>query len=310
MTISALKDLSNIVINHDSFETGLKTLNQLYLLRSEGFDKSIGVSILGESGLGKTTLLKAWLNKGTPYRTEEKLISPIVFVTVPPNPTGTSLCSAILHGLKDPYASNRDPEHKKRLRVIQLVKKCNVSAIILDEIQHFANRWGSVKSHDAADSFKVIMDETQIMMVLSGLEYGSSLFRENEQLTRRFTHNIVFKRFDWTNDPSRLQLRGFLKALQNKLTHFSTIDLSSPEIAFRFFLASGGITSRIVALLEKGAMHAIFENRNEINLNDYAIAYQSISAYESLSYNPFEAPIDPNNVGNLIQNSLKIGIVA
>lgn len=308
MDISALNDLSNVVVRHQSFNHHLEVLNQQFHLRQQGYKQSQGIALLGESGLGKTTLLNTFMKAHPILQTDEGTYSDIIFVTVPPNPTGTSLCSAILEGLRDPFSHNRDTESKKRSRVIRLIKDCNVSVIILDEIQHFSNRWGQHMRHDATDSFKVIMDETKIMMVLSGLQYGSALFKENEQFSRRFTHNLNFERFKWNDAHARSQFRGFLTAIQKDMPHFPTVELSAPETAFRFYVASGGLASLVKSIIEKAAMNAYSQGKQEISLEDYAVAFEGISAiYQGM--NPFTVAIDEKSKEKLLLQASAVGVV-
>lgn len=311
MHIDAVIKFGETVVAHHEFKKGLGKLNNLLSLRMQGFKKSQGVALLGESGLGKTTLLKTFMKNQPHFETTEGSQRPMVLVTVPPKPTGSSLSSAILEGLGDPLAYSRDNEASKRNRVIHLIKKCGVEVMILDEIQHLSSRWGEVNRHDAADSFKVIMDATNIMMVLSGLEYGDALFRQNEQFRRRFTTNIRLSRFAWRDEDSRKQFRGFLNALKLQIDQYvSTIDLSSSEVAFRFYLASGGMTSRVVAILEKALSEVLLQNSTEMGLLEFAEAYSDLSAAEPDSNNPFTADFRNDNKDSLIDHAANIGLVS
>ena len=308
MDKSVVNRIRNIIVNHEAFNKGITTLHNCYKLKTGGYSGHLGVSIFGESGVGKSTLIRKFVAAHQGTRTSTQTYSPIIVVTVPPKPSGTSLCSAILNGLNDPFASNRDTEDKKRGRAIHLIKKCETSVIILDEMQHFTNRWNNKVAHDAADSLKSIVDETNVMMVIAGLEYGKSLFVQNEQLRRRFTYNITLPRFDWNNVASRKQFRGILKFLRNEIAPFQVIDLSAPEISYRMYLASGGITSYLMTLLEHAALMAYTAGNHEIGLEQLEKAYDSIQGLTSNMSNPFSQKLPSSQFELLNRQVESIGI--
>lgn len=307
-TLNLIKDL---VIEHNSFGEALKVLEKCYKRKVQGYKEHIGVSILGEAGLGKTTLVKKFRSRHISEYTDTQTYKPIVLVTVPPKPTGTSLCTAILDGLGDGLKSLRESERIKRSRVVHLLKACETKVMVLDEVQHFTNKWNSKVSFEAADSLKIIIDETNIMIVVVGLNYGNSLLIQNEQLKRRFTHNISLSRFDWNQEESRRQFRGLLKAIQSLISPFKTVELSDPEIAFKFFIASGGITGYLMSIIEEAALLADEDCRDEISMNDFSEAFNLISHnFENpkMDFNPFNHTQHKHQMEILYQQSLVIGV--
>lgn len=308
MDSSVINSIRNIVVDHEEFHRGREILEHCYQLKQHGFEGCLGIAILGESGVGKTTLIRKFSENHLGSSTETQTYSPIIVVTVPPKPSGNSLCSAILKGLSDPFAYNRDTEDKKRSRVIHLIRECGTTVIILDEMQHFTNRWNNKVAHDAADSLKSIMDETNVMMVIVGLEYGKSLFVQNEQLRRRFSYNITLPRFNWNNESSRKQFKGMLRVVQKSIVSFQIIDLSSPETSFRMYLASGGLASYVMTLLEQAALIAYVKNRFEIGVDELARAYDAIQVSYPKKANPFILTISPAQTEQLYQQYELIGL--
>lgn len=225
MDISALNQLKNATVFHEEFSKGLTLIKRQYDIRLKGYESSQGVAIFGESGTGKSRLLETFQNA---YPSKElKTVSerPIIYCKVPTNPTGSSICSAILKGLGDKFSHSKANEDEKRNRITNLIKECNVSVMIVDEIQHLSHRWGEVRNDDAANAIKLIGDDTNIMIVLSGLEFGSALLKHRE-LARRFSTNIFLNRFSWNDENSRKQFKAYLNSLQKKITDIDLIDLN------------------------------------------------------------------------------------
>lgn len=303
---------NEIVVNHQAFSDGLETLNYYFNLKKDGYESPIGIAVLGESGMGKTTLIKKFMEQHPVIESDTQTYSAIALVTMPTRPKGSSLCNAILEGLGDRVTSNRDDIHSKVKRIVYLLNKCHTHVLILDEMQHFVNRWNGRDAHDAGDTLKLILDYSNVMLVSSGLEYGASLFRQNEQLLRRFSRTIQLQRFEWDDDESRMQFKAMLKAIQSSMNpHFKTIDLHTNEMAFRLYIASGGITGYVKELISEAAMRSHYRGDREVGLKDYSQAYETAQfalTLQGSSSNPFKQEINPSNLSGLLRQSKMVGV--
>jgi DNA transposition AAA+ family ATPase len=307
-----IKSIDDIVVNHKVFSQGLETLHRYYDLKESGYDKSIGIAIIGESGMGKTTLIETFMQAHPKIITETQDFCPITLVSIPTRPKGGSLCDAILEGLGDPVKSSSGDVREKITRIVNLLKVCKTSVLILDEMQHFVNRWNGRDAHDAGDTLKEILKRSNVMLVCCGLEYGVSLFKQNEQLLRRFSRSIKFDRFDWNIQESRSQFRAMLKAIQTAMSSdFKVISLSSNEMAFRLFVASGGIIGYVKELIKEAALNAHLEDSAEINMQHFAEAFKTVEFAvdrDGTLENPFIERINPSNLASLISGSKSIGV--
>ena len=92
--------------------------------------------IVGESGSGKTTIISYF--SGLHPRADHKwgVEVPVLIAKVPARPTVKSLAETLLYQLGDPLWS-RGNTVKKSIRLRELLKRCYVRLLALDEFQHF-----------------------------------------------------------------------------------------------------------------------------------------------------------------------------
>lgn len=312
MMNNILNVIDKIVVNHEAFLDGMNNLNYYFKLKKDGCEQPIGIALIGESGMGKTTLIKKFIEQHAIIESDTQTYTPIALVRMPTRPKGNSLCNAILEGLGDKVSSSRVDIHQKVTRIAYLLNKCQTVALVLDEMQHFVNRWNGRDAHDAGDTLKLILDLSNVMLVCSGLEYGASLFKQNEQLMRRFSRAIKLSRFDWDDAASRTQFKAMLKAIQVAMEpYFKTVDLYSNEMAFRLYVASGGITGYAKAIIVEAAQRVYYRNQTEISLKDYAEAYSVMEfalTFQGSKSNPFTQEVNISNLASMLRESKMIGV--
>ena len=106
----------------------------------------------------------------------------------------------------------------------------------------------SVISARLADWLKVLIDETRSTLVVAGLPSCRVVINENEQLARRFMASIQLPRFSWTDPRQRGEFISILEEYHNQIAKdFNLPTLYSEEMAFRFFLATGGLIGYLLS---------------------------------------------------------------
>ena len=288
--------LGNIIITHPTFMEAIDRYTQAISSIGRLHNTSVGFALTGDSGTGKTTLAKYLLSLYPGKRDEEGLIRPVVYCSVPPKPTLKGLASALFSALNDPFDSlpnkrGRDAEHVLTERSIKLIIECQVKAIIFDESQHLARNPESDGTYAATDWLKTLMERTQVVIILLGLNSTSLLFEQNEQLERRFKSTIKLSRFNWMQEETRSQFLGILQAFQANLPQFDFMELTAEETSFRFYMATGGLIAYLAQILEQAMLDAIQDNRKTIKLKHFEVAFDKtmhVSDF-NIAVNPFSA---------------------
>lgn len=159
----------------------------LRLFRETGLPSHL--LVLGESGVGKSSLCR-WIAENHPRRTlPERDIIPALVVAVPPTGTIGGIAGTMLAALGDPTPNVGTTGHRTA-RIITLCRQCRVELILFDEAQHVHDRGQSKAHYMVADWFKHIIDEINVPTVLLGLPRLEMLLQVNEQLRRRFPRRV------------------------------------------------------------------------------------------------------------------------
>lgn len=300
--------IEGMLVPHDAFINATKYLDQGFDV-AETIRDSIGLFIIGESRTGKTRLLEDFRAAHSAYRTQEGLIVPVLHVEVPSKPTVKGLVSEILSVLGDPLA-DKGTEQQITRRLLKYLKRCKTRVLILDEIQNFVDKSAgfSVIFH-MSDWLKSLLNQAKIVIVIAGLPYGDAVFGKNEQLRGRFTNFIHLPRFDWKDNDLRNQFLGLLDGFTELLRQqFHTVDLGSDEMAYRMYLASGGLTGYVFNIIRLAAWNVIDEERTSITIEDLDIGYQRfVSRMDQFPISPFSKKFNLTD-GNALEMASRVGL--
>lgn len=283
--LNDIKDLRatvrQIMVCHAWVENAVRRVENCYAGALDGGDPR-GLAIIGESGTGKSRILKHTYNKYAPSRDSEGRNVPVLLASVPPKPTVKGLAEHLLEEIGDPQFGSGS-EQVKTARLKKLMRAAGTRLLMLDEFQHFVDQGSRRVQHHVADWMKVIIDGTGVSPIVAGLPYCTDVFETNSQLKRRFQAPAWLPRFDWRNQDHRIEFRRILVTIQEQLRPLSMPDLSTDEMGFRMYCATGGLVGRLANLLTEVVTTAVDRNRRKITLADLDQAYR---------YASFDVPMD------------------
>lgn len=216
------------------------------------------IMLLGESGVGKSTLLKRFRDQHPPIEHDEYTEVPVLYVEVPAVCSIKKLANTMLLALGSQYW-NKGNEIELTLQLRCLLQGCKVRMIILDEVNHLVERGGVKTHHNIADWIKRLSDEMRLPFVLAGIPRAQRLLNTNDQLRSRFREVIVIQPFSVETDMAAKHFCGVLKTFGGLLKGISSIQLSHPDIAHNFIFATGGRLREIRKLLVR-AVELAFED--------------------------------------------------
>ena len=197
------------------------------------------IVLLGESGVGKSTLLTRYVEKHPRIVHEELTEVPVLFAELDQSPTPKRMVGTLLEALGDPKW-DVGKEDKLTARLVFLIKRCRVRLVILDEANHLVDRGGEKTLHNSGDWIK-----------LAGLPRTKRLFATNDQVRGRFREIISIDQFSVANKSAEHEFRSTLNVFKGYLRELPTIDLSGVAITRQFAFATDGRLREIQNLLAR-----------------------------------------------------------
>lgn len=203
--------------------------------------------LLGVSGLGKSTLAKAYAAEHPHVWEADSRVMRVVYFKVPPNPTQKSVFSGLAEAFGGPSSGNANDLLR---RVVKYANKCRCVILFVDEAHHFLDR-GQARSHaQAADYWKVFHDEFPGVIVFVGAPRFRSMLRANTQWANRAGEEILLRPMSY--DDYERDLLGFINlAIQGTpLAPHLTFFQNSDTLA-RVQYATDGVPVHIVTLIDR-----------------------------------------------------------
>lgn len=281
-------------VPHRRYRNTMFRIAELHLRRRK-HGMGGGLLIMAPSGAGKSTMVKSYCDAFPRQYLGESTYIPVLLVTVPSSPTSRSLAGAILEalGYKKQHGGSA-PE--KTAIIIELMRKCGVEMVILDEAQHLFYPPTVVAYRDLTDWLKNFLEQSKVCLVACGLPAAEIVVNSNEQLRRRFSERMLVTPFSLNDEEDFQEFRGILKAFEAKLPLPVETALYEANLARRFHCGSYGLLDYVVKTLEGAVLSATSEGKGMIDLASLANGFRERvwrDAPERL--NPFfpESPLRP-----------------
>ena len=257
------------------------------LQRNCAEDEPENIFLLGESGVGKSRILKKFRNDFPPVHHEEYTEIPVLYVTVPSNGNARALASAMLLELGSPFW-NKGTIKQLTQQLLTLLKACRVRIILLDEVNHLVDKGGIKTHHYTADWLKELIDKAELPMVMAGIPRASRLLSTNDQLRSRFREVISIKPFSIETAEGVTEFRQVLKTFSQMVTGVEMVDITKGNLPQRILFATHGYLRDIRRLLVR-AVEIAFKNKSlKIKITTLADAFRQVIYAEAPDdRNPF-----------------------
>lgn len=246
------------------------------------------LALLGDTGVGKTKLLKRFVQDHPRVISENGTTVPVFYVEVPAKCTIKSIAGHMLRLLGSPFADKGD-EPERTFQLVTLLKNCGVKLIILDEVNHLTDR-GSRKTHyHVGDWIKQVISASGVPMVLSGTERIELLLETNEQLGSRFSERIYLAPLSLER-ASQTQITSILRTYRSLLGDMAGWDFTAEPDSRLMVLATGARLRSVSRLLCAAIRIAERQKATKITQSILGSAFiESIFPKATPKRNPFHA---------------------
>ncbi|MFT3848508.1 MAG: TniB family NTP-binding protein [Propionivibrio sp.] len=267
--------VANVRVEHPTWLEARDEIIDLHSLRTARQEGS-GVLITGESGAGKTALLRSIEAMFPRSTTPDRTLIRCLFVTIPPRPTIKSAAQSVLHAQGDPLAFVKGQSVVELTeRIIALLKGCGTELILLDEVAHIIAGRRNDSLYSVADWLKHLADASHAPLVLAGLPKAEEIVQGNEQLRRRFSASVMLEvaRLD-ESLPDLTTFRAVVREIEQHLPIPSAMPLHSKDIARRLLYATEGRIGYIMMVIERAIRICRRSAQNSIDADVLASAFQ------------------------------------
>lgn len=249
------------------------------------------LAIEGMTGTGKSTLVKTYAQAFPRYETETGTVVPVFYMETPSPVTVKGMAQNMLRALGDPGARYGDTTDLD-WRLIDLLDKCRVELIILDDFHHLTNVKTPRTFKLVSDWLKVLIKESEKpFLVVGTVGEVKQILESNEQLNRLFVIEPL-KPFEWNMDKPKktkefVQLVGHI---EEGLGMGLSWEINRNEYLYLVYFATNGMMCHISRLLRQAAKYAHKSGSEGIDKSHLVKAYDKWIASKVNKANPFKEP--------------------
>ncbi len=203
--------------------------------------------ILGDSGVGKSTLLRRFVADHPSVDHGDRTELPVVYLETPSRASVSGLASATLSAMESPFW-DKGTRPQLTTQLMTLLRECSTRIVVYDEVNHLIDRGGQRTHHDAADWIKQLGKVGGVSLVLAGTPRAARLLEVNDQLRSRFGTVVTLPSFS-VEDGRAKEFALVLKSFKRLLDGLPCVDFSNDPLLRAFAFASGGRLRSIRNLL-------------------------------------------------------------
>jgi Bacterial TniB protein len=249
-----------------NYPAGDLVLDKLEILfYDEAPGRQLGLAILGESGLGKSYILKHFSENLHPkFRTRDRgmPVRPVVYLELPSEFKLGDLQEQVLAALGATATgwrgSNRD------LHIKRLVKDLCVRMFIFDDIQHFTNQ-SPLRTSRLLDWIKYLLNDLEIAVVVAGIPSASEALHKDPQISTRFEPLTMPA---WDVDEA---LGQFLGNFERTFPLLKPSNLQTPQMQDEILLSCNRTTRIMVRQLTDAAIFLRSTKESSASMPPYSM---------------------------------------
>ncbi len=251
------------------------------------------MALEGQTGAGKSTLVKAYADSFKRVETNDGTRVPVLYMEVPSPASIKDFALTALRYMGDP-AYARGTRAALTLRLIGLIRDCGVELVILDDFQHLIDSETQHILAEVSDWLKYLIKETSVPFLVVGLEGKVELILQaNPQLSRLFAARETLQPFEWdVSRPVTIQnFARFVDYVEQAVGQTLSTEVRRTEWLYRLHYATNGVVGNVMNLLRFAALLGESRGQHQLDLAVCALAFQQrLIKHMRGKLNPFSEP--------------------
>lgn len=252
--------------------------------------------LIGGTGMGKTTLLKTYLERNPKSMVENSIVRPAVYVSLPVKTTIRGAATELLQAMEVP---NPQGTLVDRTHLIETqLKAQKVEIVLVDETQHVVEASGVKNLPKVGDFFKDLSKKARVPFVLTGMPETKAIFEGNDQLKRLCRLENIGP-FTSETDEEFMMFRRFLASVDKQLPFEKPARFGDKDPARLIFAATEGKICNVMTLIREAAILAIADGSESVQYDHLQQAFDTqLDSIVAVKENPF----DPKFMDQALKN--------
>lgn len=243
--------------------------------------------VFGASGVGKTTVIKKYLNQNKRETKQRADLIPVLHIELPDNAKPVDAARELLLEMGDPLALYDTDLARLTKKLTNLIPLVGVRLIIIDEFQHLVEERSNRVLTQVGNWLKMILNKTKCPIVLFGMPYSKVVLQANSQLQGRFSIQVELRPFTYQGGEGVFKI--FLEHLDKALPFTKNVGLAEKTLQEKLYAFSQGNMRSLRNLIYHASIEAINNHRDTISYQDLVFAAKLTSGDKSnIWQNPFE----------------------
>lgn len=211
-----------------------------------------GLVLIGESGVGKSSIVSYFINQANRELGVEKAVIKVYTNKVS---TLNAIYISMLKALGDIAPTKGTPD-EKRFRIGVLIKNLNVQMIFFDDFHHVVEQRGREAARAIVDDVKMFMEEYHIATVLVGVKSLANVGLVNEQIENRYNAIVEIPALNIKVQEGVNDLRAFIDSYISHHGIKLSFDITSMDNIYHVYAATRGVLRVIVNLIKSAKLNA------------------------------------------------------
>jgi len=275
----ACQQIGHAVVMHDQFKRAHDTIIDLVTL-AEVSKTPFGACVVGPSGIGKNTLIHALRQQiGSADLLGARPLS--LSLSIQATPSVGQVIGAMLTQLSFPPTIRPAKIYDQSEDLVGALKDQRIKLLFINETHHLTQGQRRQSGTTITDYLKLVIDDTNIVVVMLGLERGGHLEQINDQLFSRAPVRCKLDAFvadeAWT---------GLLQALAAQCQAFD-IHVTHKQFSRQLHKATKGLLRPLKQLLEMAVLMAARRGQLALDQEGLSEAFAQLFGDGDRVVNPF-----------------------